>query len=263
LKCVFIKRILLVLKPGVLLAPALALTGCLSDYGGSGSRGVSLSQAMQSSASGSRESLHGSGSRAAYTPVDAGVGVTAGVSGFEEGNYALEVPMDVAVLVPFNGEFQSLTRVTVTPLCVENDRFSAGIFLGGDAVGLKPGTLPDNAIENAGMFELGMAFRGYVNPAHAFFSPYLSANLAYQVLFWDYRTPVDVDGEEIRSDALEGVGGYVGLGVALNRGQHLSFFGEAGVGGTAFLSQTVQGFDNDVFHSFGYFSVKGGLCWKF
>jgi hypothetical protein len=40
-------------------------------------------------------------------------------------------------------------------------------------------------------------------------------------------------------------------------------FGEAGVGGTVFTDQSVQGFNNDVFHNFGYFSVKAGLCVKF
>jgi hypothetical protein len=265
------KHILSFLRLGVLFAMSLSLTGCLSDYGSSGSRGVSLSQAMESSASGSREPLHGSGSRGTYTPVDASVGVvvttesrgdTAGPGLWGE-DFALQMPMDVAYSVPFNGEFQSITRFTLTPLCAENDRFHLGFFLGGDVVGLKPGTLVDNAIENAGMFELGVAYRRYFNPAHAFVSPYISANIAYQLLFWDYRNPVDVDGEEIQSDVLEGVGGYVGCGIAFNRNKRLSFFGEAGVGGTAFLPQTVRGFDNDVFSNFGYFSVKAGLCIKF
>jgi len=170
--------------------------------------------------------------------------------------------VDVAYSVPFNGQFQSLTRFALTPLCVENDRYSLGLFLGGDIVDLKSGSVA-NAIDNTWMFEAGVSYRLYFNRAHAFISPYFSANLAYQVLFWDYRNPVFINGEEIQSDALEGVGGYAGLGIAFNRNTHFSFFGEAGFGGTAFLDQTVQGFNNDVFDSFGCFTVKAGLCIKF
>jgi hypothetical protein len=260
-------QLFLRLEPGVFLAVSLMFTGCLSDHDGSGSRGVSLSRAMESSASGSRESLHGSGSRESYTSVDTGVGVavTAGSSGDASGSgfwQDLKLQMEGAGAVPFNGEFQSITRFTLTA-SAENDRYALGFFLGGDAMGLKPGTLPDNAIENTWMLEAGLSGRMYLNPAHAFISPYLSASIAWQMLFWDYRRPVFVDGEEINFDALEGAGGYAGFGIALNRGKNLSVFGEAGVGGTVFVEQTQEGFDNDVFHNFGYFMVKAGLNWKF
>lgn len=261
------------LKLGTLLLASFALTGCLFDEGyesPGGSRG-SLSQAMQSSASGSTEPVHSSRSTETYPPVDANVNVAVaagsggGMTKADAGrDYTAQVPMDVAYAVPFNGEFQSITRFTLTPLCLENDRSSIGLFLSGDIVGLKPGTLPDNAIENAFMLEAGIAGRLYLNPAHAFISPYFSANISYQVLFWDYRNPVYTDdGSEIQSDALQGMGGYVGFGIAFYRGSHVNLFGEAGVGGTAFTDTTAQGFDNDVFHNFGYFTVKAGLCIKF
>jgi hypothetical protein len=268
---------ILPLKLGILLVLPFMLTGCESliegddSSGGSHSRGVSLSQAMESSASGSRESLHGSGSRDTYSSVDssADVAVTTGSGGgaaatsgqAEELTY--QIPMDVAYSVPFNGEFESITRFTLTPLCFENDRCSIGLFFSGDIMDLKSGTLAASAIENTWMLEAGMAGRLYLNPAHAFVSPYFSANLACQVLFWDYRNPVYVDGDEIRSDTLPAMGGYVGFGVAFNRNSHLSFFGEAGFGGTVFLEQSGQGFYNDVFSDFGYFQVKAGLCIKF
>jgi hypothetical protein len=286
LKRVPTKPIISTLKLGILIAMSFMLTGCESlieglledgnSSGGSRSRGVSLSQAMQSSASGSRESLHGSGSRDThsrdtYSSVDtsADVAVTTGsgsgaaaTSGKAE-ELALQIPMDVAYSIPFNGEFESITRFTLTPLCFENDRYSLGLFISGDIMDLKAGTLAASAIDNTWMLELGIAGRLYLNRAHAFISPYFSANLACQALFWDYRNPVFVDGEEVRSDALPALGGYAGFGVAFNRNSHLSFFGEAGFGGTVFVTQTGQGFDNDVFHDFGYFSVKAGLCIKF
>ena len=83
------------------------------------------------------------------------------------------------------------------------------------------------------------------------------------MLSWDYRTPVFINDGTVQSDSLEGAGGYAGFGVALNRNSHLSFFGEAGFGGTVFVSQTTQGFDNDVFSNFGYFMIRAGLSLKF
>jgi hypothetical protein len=180
-----------------------------------------------------------------------------------DSSFSSQVPLDVAYSVPFNGQIQSLTRFTLTPLCVENDRYSLGLFVGGDIVDLKSGTLAASGADHTWMLETGVAWRLYFNRAHAFVSPYFSANLAYQVLFWDYLNPVFIDGEEIQSDALEGVGGYAGFGIAFNRNSHLSFFGEAGFGGTAFLDQTVQGLNNDIFDGFGCFTVKAGLCVKF
>jgi hypothetical protein len=287
------KRIFSFLRLGVLLVMPFLLTGCESlidsllapdsSSGGSHSRGIPLSQAMESSASGSREPLHGSGSRNThswepYSSADTSAGVAATGSGFAvatgssgdtqtpgygDDNFRLEIPFDVAYSRPFSGEFRTITRITLTPLCVENDRFSVGFFLGGDIMGLKPGTLADNAIEGAWMLEGGLSGRWYLNRAQAFISPYFSANLALQCLFWRYRNPVFIDGEEIDRDALGAVGGFAGFGVALNRNSRFSFFGEAGVGGTGFVDQTVQGFENDVFHGFGYFTVKAGLCINF
>jgi len=261
----------------MLLGLSLPLTGCLLDEeyetSGSRSRGVSLSQAMTSSASGSHESLHGSSgsSSESYTVVDAGsdVAVNAGSSGGsrargDNGNEEqLEFPVDVAYAVPFNGEIQSITRISGSVFGVMSDYGSIGMFLSGDIVGLNPGTLPDNAIKNTTMFEFGFAYHRYLNPPHAFISPYLSANAALQVLRWDYRNPVHVDGDKIDADSLEGAGGYIGFGLAFNRNSRCYFFTEAGVGGTVFVDETNQGFHNDVFSNFGYFTVKAGLSLKF
>ncbi len=266
------KRIFTVLKRFAFVALPFAVTGCLTDFGDHGSNGVSLSQAMQASASGSREPLHGSGSGESHPSVD--VDINAGASASDGGmavlgagpgdsDFSWQVPVDVAYSVPFNGQFQSLTRFTLTPLCVENDRCSLGLFVSGDIVDLKSGSLAASAIDDTWMLESGISARLYFNRAHAFFSPYFSANLAYQVLFWNYRNPVYVNGEQVQADAVEGMGGYAGLGLAINRNSHLSFFGEAGFGGTVFVDQTVQGFNNDVFDNFGYFTVKAGLCVKF
>jgi hypothetical protein len=271
------------LKLCILFTAMFALTGCESliegllesndSSGGGHSRG-SLSGAMKASASGSTEPIHGSGHSEShsYSSSDTEVtgAATAGsgggwtLSGDKDRDFRFQVPVDVAYSVPFNGEFQSITRFTITPICVEGDRVSLGVFVSGDAVGLKPGTLPDNAIDDAWMLEIGLAGRVYFNRAHAFISPYFTASFAGQMLYWDYRHPVYTsDGDKIESDSLGGVGGYAGLGVAFYRSSHFNLFGEAGVGGTVWDAQTTQGFDNDVFHDFGYFSVKAGCYVKF
>jgi hypothetical protein len=254
------------------MAASLLLTGCLfeGEYGSSGSgRGVSLSKAMEASASGSREPLHGSGSGgSSYGGTRADVVVATG-SGSESAlpdtwlqDHGVGFPVDAAYLVPFNGEFRSIQKYTLT-VCAEGDRANIGIFLAGDAMELKPGTLADSAIKNPWMLEAGVSGRVYFNPAHAFISPYVTANVALQCMFWHYRSPVYVDGNEINADSLPGVGGYAGFGVAFNRSKQWGFFGEAGVGGTVFTDLTGQGFGNDVFDNFGYFSVKVGLDIKF
>ena len=220
--------------------------------------------------------MHGSGSSQTYTSVnvDANASTSSsgdgggGVGGFalvsyDNRDYGYQLPVDVAYSVPFNGQILSLTRFTLTPVSFETEHNFLGLFISGDIVDLKSGSLPDQAIKNTWMFELGLAYRYYLTPAHAFVSPYISLNGALQSLQWDYRNPVYVNDNTITSDSLTGVGGYAGLGVAFNRNSHLSFFGEAGFGGTVFQAQTTQGFNNDVFDNFGYFSVKAGLSIKF
>ena len=267
------------LKFGFALLGLTALTGCLSDYGeygGDSSRGIPLSEAMQASASGSREPLHEDHAVAPEIQTDTDASASTSTSGggsgggggfsfveYEKRDYAYQALADAGVVVPFNGEIQTLTRFTLTPISMENDYNYLGLFVGADRVDFRPGSLADQGIGRSFMFEAGLDYRRYLNPAHVFISPYISASLSYQLLSWDYRNPVVVDNETIQSDALEGMAGYAGFGVAINRNSHLSFFGEADIGGTLFLSETVGGFDNDVFSNYGYFMVKVGLSLKF
>jgi hypothetical protein len=226
---------------------------------------------MQTSASGGGEvkSHHESGAGHEYGDSDSNAEAPVISGGFlslvsyDDRDYTVQVPFDVSYAVPFGGNIQSLTKFTLTPISVENEHHFFGLFLSGDTVKFRPGSLPDQALDNSWMFEGGMAYRYYFTPAHKFLIPYVSANLAYQVLTWDYRNAIIVNGDTITSDSLNGAGGYVGLGVAINRESHLSFFGEVGVGGTVFVDDTYQGFNNDVFSDYGYFNLKVGLSLKF
>lgn len=257
-----------------MLATVFTLTGCITDFDqedGHEPRGVSLSQAMQTSANGGGQvpARHESGGGQEYAGTDSnsetpltGLGFLSLVS-YDDRDYTLQVPFDVSYAVPFGGNIQSLTRFTLTPVSVEDEHHFLGLFLSGDTVKMRPGSLPDRALDNSWMFEGGIAYRYYFNKAHTFLSPYVSASAAYQVLTWNYRNAIIVNGDTITSDSLNGAGAYAGLGVAINRESHLSFFGEAGVGGTVFVNDTYQGFNNDVFSDYGYFSLKVGLSLKF
>ena len=265
------------LKAGILLSLPVMLTGCLlDDEGGyttvSHSNGVSLSSAMHASASGSTESLHSSGSSSSHTYYNPGSDSTAAVasgagaasaSAGSVGDFNLTIPLDVSYVVPFGGEFRSITRFTLTPISLEEDQATFGVYVGGDIVDLKPGSLPASAINKTRMYEVGLAGKYFLNQPHAFISPYISGSLGVQYLFWHYRNPVFIDGNEVNSDDLPAFNVYAGFGLAFQRNSHLYFFTEAGLGGTVFDAQTGQGFDNDVFHNFGYFSLKAGLCIKF
>ncbi len=177
--------------------------------------------------------------------------------------YQWQIPADISYSIPFNGDFRSLTRFTLTPLSLEDEYNFFGLFLAGDIIDLKTGSLPDLAVDNVWMLESGITYRRYLSPPRALFNPYVTVSAASQLLVWSYRTPVISGGDTIRSDELEGVGGYVGVGLAVLRNKPLSFFGEVGVGGTVFLDTTLEDFRNNVFNDFGYFSVKAGLSLKF
>lgn len=252
-----------------LMAMLFPLTGCIVDFDQHESRGVSLSQAMRTSAGGGGEiSGHSSGESGPDIDFDSDEGVAIGGDGgvgvsYDNREYEWQVPLDVGYEVPLNGDIQALTRFTLTPIAAETEHHFVGLFVAGDIVNLKPGTLPASAVKNTWMLESGLSYRYYFTPAHTFFSPYISASAAYQLLSWDYRNPVIVNGDTIGWDNLTGLGGYAGLGIAIKRNSHLSLFGEAGFGGTVFVGETGQGFDNDVFGNFGYFTVKAGLSLKF
>ncbi len=256
----------------------LTLSGCVdmdNCESTGGSRGVSLSNAMHASASGSKEPLAGSSS-SSYHYADGAPAVTAGGAGFGgaaaggsssldygDGDYQFQALLDAGYQVPFGGDIKAIEPITATPLSFEYKNNFVGLDLGGAAVKLKPGSLPDQAITDPVMLRAGFVFRHYVNGPHTFLSPYLSAGLDYQFFMWNYRNPVQAGTDTITADDLQGVTGYAGLGLAIARNKRLSVFGEADIGGTAFAPQTDQGFNNDVFDNFGYLGVKAGLSLKF
>ena len=175
---------------------------------------------------------------------------------YDERDYHWQVSSDVSYLIPFQSDFRSLTRFALSGFLVEDECNSFGVFLAGDTIDLKSGSLPDQAVDSLWMLESGVLYHHYFSPPHVFFNPYFTVSAAGQLLVWSYRHPVISDGDTITSDELGGFDGYMGVGLAAMRNQPLSFFAEVGVGATAFLDTTVQSFHNDVFSDYSYFSVK-------
>lgn len=251
------------------LAFPLLLSGCVFPDDAR-SRGVKLSAAMESSAKNNRQDLGGSSSHenSAAADVNELADGVAGPSGFCEidynkSDYSWQVPFDVSYATPFNGDIQGIIHFTLTPLSLEDERNFVGLYIGGAIVNLKPGSLPDRGVDNSWMLESGLTYRRYLNSSWTAFSPYVAFNAGFVLLNWEYRNPVFAGGDTIHSDSLEGAEGSLAFGISTCRNRRVSFFGEAGVGGTLFMNTTTQGFDNDVFSNFGFVFVKAGLTIKF
>ena len=264
-----------VIRLAYVLACLLSSSGCALLPDADESRGVKLSDAMKSSAQGDHRDLGGSSSHDHYnnpesddsksstTPATvAAVGDFTAVS-YDKSDYSWQVPADVSYSLPINSAFQSIIHFTLTPVCIEDERNFFGFYLGGAIVELQPGSLPERAVDQTWMFETGLTYRRYLNSSWNALSPYVAVSAGYVLLNWTYRNPVLAGGETVGSDSLNGVEGSIAIGVSTRRDSRFSFFGEAGIGGTMFSWETNQGFDNDVFHNFGFLSVKAGVSFKF
>ena len=257
-------------KLAFMLGLPLWFSGCATPNEHA-SRGVKLSDAMKASASGDQRDLGGHHTYQyepdydddATTPAEGIDGFAFNAVGYNDADYFWQVPADVSYSMPFNGEIQGITHFTLTPASFEDERNFFGLYLGGAIVDLKNGSLPSMATDNTWMFETGLTYRRYFNSPRTAFSPYIAASAGYVWLNWDYRNAIVAGGDTIQSDSLNGGEGSLALGISTRRESRLSAFGEVGLGGTIFADTTRQGFENDVFHNFGFVSFKVGVCVKF
>ncbi len=264
-----------VFKPAFLLVLPLFLTGCEMLPDQQDSRDVKLSDAMQASASGDRHDLGGHSSSYNYsepgssssssqaTDSSGGGGGTVTLVSYDKNEYDWQMAANTSYSLPINSDFESITHFTLTPLAYEDERNFLGLYVGGADVQLKSGSLADRATDRTWMLEAGLTYRLYLNSSRTALSPYFTTSLGFTMLNWSYRSPVTADGETFQSDALYGAEGTLAIGLSTRRDERVSFFGEAGIGGTLFAPVTVNGFDNDVFNNFGFLSFKAGMSVKF
>lgn len=248
------------------------LTGCVVLPDAGESRGVKLSDAMQASASGDQRDLGGRSSQETHSgasgqaSVDVGSlfagGEDAAVS-YDKIEYNWQALADVSYSLPINSDFESITHFTLTPIAIEDERNCLGLYVGGAIVQLKAGSLPESAVNRTWMLETGLTYRRYLNSSRTALSPYLTTSLGFTMLNWSYHNQVTAGGDTFQSDSLYGAEGSLAIGISTRRDYRVSFFGEAGIGGTVFSDTTVNGFDNDVFHDFGFLAFKAGLSFKF
>ena len=252
----------------------LFLSGCVILPDEQEPRGVKLSDAMQASANGDRHDVGGHNSQDSFLdPTDTTTASTAAGSGsgavmdaavsYDKTDYDWEMLADVSYALPIKSQFESITRFTLTPIAIEDERNLFGFYIGGADFRLKSGSLADRATDRTWMLDAGLTYRYYFNHSRTALSPYVTASAGFNWFNWSYRNAVISDGEIFHSDSLYGAEGALAIGISTRRDYRVSAFAEAGIGGTVFAPVTVNGFDNDVFRNFGSVSFKAGLAVKF
>jgi len=252
-------------------AVAILLTGCFG--GSSTTRGVPLSEAMAASASGSSANLadksthHDSGRTDTYAIDLSGEVKTPETHdspdlSLDRDSLSLRgfvISAAVEEVFPIGNDIRSITRLEVVPLGGQEEDYYFGLYLGGGDVEFESGSLVDRAITDARMYDIGLVGRHYFTPPKTFLSPYVAGGIYGQILHWNYRTPLNYDGDIIHSDDILGGGGYIGFGLAMARKEILSVFCEARLGATFYDDATMQGFYNDMFRDYAYVSLRAGV----
>lgn len=261
-----------------LLALPLLLTGCVGiethHHLQSSSRGVGLSDAMQASASGNSAPIAGNSAGgnhslhfhpsddSGYVAASVGGGAALARSDSADSPEGIAVELSAEQIVPFENYIRSISRVAVQ-LGGENEFNYLGISFGLGTVAFRDHSLPDLAVSEAWIADLGVNYRRYLTAPHTFLRPYAATGFYAQGMHWRYRTAVNVGGDIIKSDGIGGGGGYVGGGLTLKAVDVLNFFAEARIGETIFASETSEGFRNNVLDNFGYYSFTVGASLKF
>jgi len=244
------------------------LTGCFGGH--PVSRGIPLSDAMSASASGSRGNLAGGNSdRVSAHSYEGGMSFSAtGVSKISsrqraEPDESFLVSFAVEEVIPIANDIRTISRLELTPLGFQDDENYVGFYVGAGEVKFHSGSFPDQAITDVWLLDAGLVGRHYFTPPKTFLSPYLTGGVFGQIVLWDYRTPVNVNGEMIQSDSIYGGGGFVGLGLAVARKERLGIFAEVRLGLSLYDQATMQGFYNDVLEHYGFVSIRVGASFKF
>lgn len=253
-------------------AVVILMTGCFG--GNSATRGVPLSEAMAASASGSKANLAPNNSYPEPSHShneELSLSVAATEAAESSSDSFLDVDSDESFVIAFSAEevfpiandIRSISRLELIPLSIQNEENYGGLYVGWGDVEFNSGSFPDRAITETWMLDLGLIGRHYFTPPKTFLSPYLTGGIYGQLLSWDYRSPLNYNGEIIQSDSILGGGGFVGLGLSVARKEHLGIFCEARLGVHLYDTATMQGFYNDMMDAYAYFSLRAGVCIKF
>jgi len=251
-------------------AVAILLTGCFG--GNSATRGVPLSEAMSASAAGSKANLARADSHHEPGHSDDD-GMSFSISGATDDSSGSFLDLDsdesfvpsfsAEAVFPIANDIRSISRLEVIPLAIQSEENYAGLYVGWGDVEFNSGSFPDRAITETWMIDIGLIGRHYFTPPKTFVSPYLTGGIYGQMLSWDYRTPLNYNGEIIQSDSILGGGGFVGIGLSVARKEFLGAFCEARLGVHFYDNATMQGFYNDMMDAYAYVSLRAGVFIRF
>lgn len=249
---------------------SLLLSGCFGGH--SASRGIPLSEAMAASVAGNSADLanNESARTASYYARESRHSLTL-VGEAEVASDKRPAPVEDEFMIafaaeevlPLGSDIRSISRLELIPLALQDEENYVGFYIGGGTVEFRSDSFLDRAITDSWLLDVGLLGRHYFTPPKTFLSPYFTGGIFGQILFWDYRTPVNVGGQIIHSDSITAGGGFVGVGLAVARKEHLGLFIETRLGLTLYDEATMRGFYNDVFDGYGFFSVRAGVNFKF
>ena len=148
----------------------------------------------------------------------------------------------VEEVFPIANDIRSISRLELIPLSFQTEENYAGLYIGWGDVEFKSGSFPDLAITGTWLADIGLIGRHHFTPPKTFFSPYLTGGIYGQILMWDYRPPLNYNGESIQSDSILGGGGFVGLGLSVARKEFLGAFCEARFGVHLYDNATTRAF---------------------
>ncbi|MGC3961256.1 MAG: hypothetical protein QM813_26015 [Verrucomicrobiota bacterium] len=246
------------------------MTGCFGGH--TATRGVPLSEAMAAAVAGDT-------SERTHVPADHDSGASIGdtqppIITTEaapetlprrriEPDYFTVVSFSIEEVLPIANDIRNMTRLELMPVGIQDAENFAGLVFGGGNVEFNSGSLPGRALSDTFLLDIGLVGRHYFTPPKTFVSPYFTGGVYAQALCWDYRTPLNYNGDIIHSDFILGGGGFIGFGLSVARKEYVGIFCEARLGMTLYDDATMQGFYNDMFEGYAYVSMRAGVSIQF
>jgi hypothetical protein len=143
------------------------------------------------------------------------------------------------------------------------DRYNAfGLLAGYGQYRLKTGSHANTIATDPKILQWGIFGRHSFTPVYTVFQPYVTADMRFSWMGWNYRTPVTVGSRTVDSDTMVTAELSVGAGIALHL-PHTTVFAEIDCGGFGTRDETDSGVQNNFFSDAGYIGVKAGLSINF
>lgn len=137
--------------------------------------------------------------------------------------------------------------------------YALSVVAGAGVIDLKGGTRAHAEAHDPVVLKLGLAFDYVFTKRNVLVQPYVTIGLDAVCLSWDYRQDVISDGNRVGFDYMGGVGYHGGIGLALRPNRNFALFAEMTAGGIEFTETTTSDLKNELFNTFTYLGIRGGL----